>query len=59
MEDKSMTVGNHPIIVQQAEGERHIRLNAGASGLPSLNTRKKQRWRPPLFPTRPKPWLLQ
>jgi len=43
----------------QAEGERHIRLNAGASDLPSLNTRKKPRWRPPLFPTRPKPWLLQ
>ena len=54
-----MTAGNYRIIALQAEGERHIRLNAGASGLPSLNTRKKQRWRPPLFPTRPKPWLLQ
>jgi hypothetical protein len=59
MEDKSMTVGNYRIIVQQAEGGKAHPPERGASGLPSLNTRKKQRWRPPIFPPRPKPWLLQ
>jgi len=36
-----MTAGNYRIIALQAEGERHIRPNAGASGLPSRNARKK------------------
>ena len=36
-----MTAGNYRIIALQAEGERHIRLNAGASDLPSRNTRKE------------------